>query len=136
MACELIPWQSYVTGAVLEPLDNTAAHPDPLKCEEERHRLNVFYLPSGGHRRLRKMATFNKMFLNKRIVEYCENVHLLAIFGRPGVDINISCPGSCSIMICARPRLIWQQDSLMSMRTRARSESQSIGGLRTMFRML
>jgi hypothetical protein len=33
------------------------------------------------------------MLLDARIMYYCQNVHLLAIFGRPNCDINISCPG-------------------------------------------
>jgi hypothetical protein len=92
MACELVPWQSYMTGAVLEPLEYTP-NPDETTYEDEHNRLSMFYLPTGGRRRLRKISTFNKMFLNKRIADYCQNVHLLAIFGRPNFDINISCPG-------------------------------------------
>jgi hypothetical protein len=92
MACELVPWQSYMTGAVLEPLEYTP-NPDETTYEDEHNRLSMFYLPTGGCRRLRKISTFNKMFLNKRIADYCQNVHLLAIFGRPNFDINISCPG-------------------------------------------
>jgi len=96
MACELVPWQSYMAGAVLEPLEYKPK-PREVACEDERNRLNLFYLPTGGRRRLRKMSTFDKIFLNKRIAEYCQNVHLLAIFGRPNCDINISCPGILDI---------------------------------------
>jgi len=96
MACELVPWQSYVTGAILDPLNHTSDS-DDIICEDERNRLHAFYLPTGGRRRLRKMSTFNKAFLNKRIAYYSENVHLLAIFARPSVDLNISCPGVLDI---------------------------------------
>jgi len=96
MACELVPWQSYMAGAVLEPLEYRP-NPDEMTCDDERNRLNVFYLPTGGCRRLRRISTFDKRFLNKRIAEYCLNVHLLAIFGRPNFDINISCPGLLDI---------------------------------------
>jgi len=92
MACELIPWQSYVSGAVLESVEFTPT-PDDMTCEDERNRLSVFYLPTGGRRKLKKITTFDKIFLNRRIADYCQNVHLLAIFGRPNFDINISCPG-------------------------------------------
>lgn len=95
MACELVPWQSYVTGAILDPFSHTPDS-DDVTCEDERSRLHAFYLPTGGRRRLRKMSTFNKTFLNRRIAYYCENVHLLAIFARPSVDLNISCPGAYS----------------------------------------
>lgn len=92
MACELVPWQSYVTGAVLEPLEFTP-NPEDMTCEDEHYRLSMFYRPTGGGRRLSKITTFDKVFLNQRIANYCQNVHLLAIFGRPNFDINISCPG-------------------------------------------
>jgi hypothetical protein len=92
MACELVPWQPYMAGAVLEPLECTPDL-DEMTYEDERNRLSVFYLPTGGSRRLRKISTFDKVFLNRRITDYCQNVHLLAIFGRPNLDINISCPG-------------------------------------------
>jgi len=92
MACELVPWQSYMAGAVLEPLEYIHK-PGDLTYEEELNRLNTFYLPTGGRRRLRKISAFDKAFLDKRVLSYCQNVHLLAIFGRPNFDINISCPG-------------------------------------------
>ena len=104
MTCELVPWQSYMAGAVLEPVQFTL-NPDEMASKNERDRLNMSYLPSGGRRRLRKISTFDKIFLNKRVEEYCQNVHLLAIFGRPNFDINISCPGQCH-NLCPFSRLL------------------------------
>lgn len=92
MTCELIPWQSYIAGAVLEPVDCTPFF-DEMTCDEERRRLNAFYRPTGGRRKLKKIATFDKMALDSRALYFSETVDLLAIFGRPNIDLNINCPG-------------------------------------------
>ncbi|KAF7979039.1 hypothetical protein HWV62_44033 [Athelia sp. TMB] len=96
MACELIPWQAYIAGAILEPVDFAALH-DDVTCEEERKVLASRYHPTGGRRRLRKIGSFEPRTLDGRTLYFSETVDLLAIFGRPNVDLNISSPGVVDI---------------------------------------
>lgn len=99
MACELIPWQSYITGAILEPV-NFAALYDEIARGDERKVLASRYHPTGGRRKLRKIEIFEPQTLDSRTLYFSETVNLLAIFGRPNVDLNISSPGTCPSVWC------------------------------------
>ena len=97
MACELIPWHSYITGAILEPVDFAALY-DDITREDERKVLASHYHPTGGRRGLRKIGSFDPQTLDSRTLYFSETVNLLAIFGRPNVDLNISSPGAYPFM--------------------------------------
>lgn len=98
MVCdlELITFDAYMAGAVLDPLNVTKSTVDERTRQDERYRLSTHHVPTGGRRKLRKITLINKLNVNERVLQYYREAHLQAIMSCPGVDINLSCPGTHS----------------------------------------
>lgn len=101
MVCdlELVTFDAYMAGAVLDPLKSSESTVDERTRHDERYRLSTHHVPTGGRRRLRKMTLINKLNVNECVLQYYRQAHLQAIMSCPGVDINISCPGNASCFL-------------------------------------